>query len=389
MKIAIALGGSDAGRSGIGVYVRSILPHLRASAHQDGNELVAVGTRPELDGVADAMEGIDEVQLDARWDAPATSAAYYLAGGVADAARAAGADVLLLPAANRRTCYRSSLPTVAVVHDLAQVHVRGKYDALRMTYLRHVLLRALPKADVLVAISRATQKDLVAHTAATEGDVRIVPNGVDLERFQPMAAEGDAVTAARGRHGLDRPYLLYLARLEHPGKNHLRLLEAFAQSGLAATTTLALAGADWGAEQLVRDKVAELGIGDSVKRLGFIADADVAPLIAGSRAIVMVGLCEGFGLPALEALAMGIPVIASTTGALPEVAGKLASYCDPHHASSIEMALREAVTDPWVRTRAATEGPRWASSRGWSETARGLYEACGQALATRTARRAA
>ncbi|NUP04865.1 MAG: glycosyltransferase family 4 protein [Polyangiaceae bacterium] len=374
MKIAVALGGTDHGRSGIGVYVRSILPHLAARAADRGDDIVVVGTRRDIEAVE--AHSSAAVVLPDRWDSPAASAALYLSGSVADAAKAAGADVLLLPAANRRACLRAAVPTVAVVHDLAQLHVTKKYDALRMAYLRHVVLRALPQSDVLVAISGATRNDLSRSLRIPSSHVRVVPNGVDLARFRPVDEAAECLSEVRARHRLERPFLLYLARLEHPGKNHLRLLEAFSQSGLSNRYTLALAGADWGAEGIIRDKVRELDLGSSVARLGFVPDDDVAPLIGASAAVLMVGLCEGFGLPALEALAMGVPVVASNTGALPEVAGPLAAYCDPHDVSSISRALQSASTNADVRRRAADEGPKWASTRGWSETARGLHDAC-------------
>jgi len=94
-----------------------------------------------------------------------------------------------------------------------------------------------------------------------------------------------------------------------------------------------------------------------------------------------VGLFEGFGLPALEALAAGRPVLASSTGALPEVVGDLAALCDPLDESAIEAAIEHALFDPALRARAATEGPRWARARDWQRTADGVLAACEEALA--------
>jgi len=390
MRIAVALGGTDFGKSGIGVYVRAVVPALAALVDATGDELVLVGTRRDLEPVrAELASPLEEVVLDARWDAPAASAALYLSGGVDRAARSGGADVILLPAANRRASLLGAVPTVAVVHDLAQLHVRGKYDAMRMAYVRHVLRAALPRATELVAISGATKKDLVDFIGVPKDRVRIVSNGIDAKRFAPAASDGEEARSAARQFGLDSPYFVYVSRLEHPGKNHLRLLEAFASSPHRATTTLALAGGDWGAKDLIVRRAEELGISDAVKLLGFVPDDALRGLYAGATSAVMVGLAEGFGLPALEALAMGIPIVASTTGALPEVVGDLGLMCDPLEPASIAGALHRAATDRVHRARVRREGPRWAASRGWDATARGLYDACVSAAGLARSARAA
>jgi len=179
--------------------------------------------------------------------------------------------------------------------------------------------------------------------------------------------------------GLDGPYLLYAARLEHPHKNHLRLLRAYAASAARRTHRLALSGSDWGAGPLVLEERARLGLEDRVRILGFLERDMVPPLFAGADGVIMVGLHEGFGLPALEALACGRPVCASSTGALPEVVGPLGAICDPMDESSIAASLDRLVGDAALRARCAEEGPAWAAARGWERTVAGLIEACGAA----------
>lgn len=388
MRIAVALGGTDFGRSGIGVYVKAVVPALAEVCRLHGDELVLVGTPRDLEPIEDAGRWPAR-RLSSRWDAPAASAAFYLSGGADRAARAAGADVLLLPAANRRTSLYGALPSVAVVHDLGQLHVAKKYDDLRMAYAKHALRAALPRATELVAISGSTRDDLVSFLGLPRARVRVVLNGVDHARFAPRAADGDEALRARAALGLDAPYFLYISRLEHPGKNHVRLVEAFASSALGGSTLLALAGGDWGAEAMIRARARELGVERRVRFLGFVPDELVTGLYAGATTAVMVGLAEGFGLPALEALSMGVPIVASATGALPEVVGKLGLMCDPYDVASIRAALERAATDDAHRARVRVEGPRHAASRGWDATARGLHDACVAAAARLPSRRAA
>ncbi len=378
MRLALALAGTDRGRSGIGVYVREVLPRLGRRLVARGDSLVAFGSARDVAAYADLLDGADRIGLPAALDSPGASALFHLAfGGLV--ARRARADVLLLPAANRRLTLRSAVPTVAVVHDLAQLHVARKYDPARQAYLRHVVTGALRSADRLVAVSHATRADL---SAVVNGKpVSVVPNGVDHERFAPMAPDDARVRAARRATGLGAaPYLLYASRLEHPGKNHVRLVRAFAASRASDGRVLALAGKDWGGEEVVRREARRLDLGDRVRFLGFVEDTHLPGLVAGAEAVCMVGLREGFGLPALEALSAGRPVVVSSTGALPEVVGDLGALADPYDEAAIVRALERALLDAGLRRRVAAEGPAWAAARSWESTADGLVRACDEAV---------
>lgn len=380
LHVAVALGGTDLGRSGIGTYVRELLPPFIERIAADGGRVTVFGHGAELDAFANACAGavprrLRGVPLHAGWNA-----LWHLARSNALAGRL-GADVLLLPAANRRIAGSARVPTVAVVHDLAQRSVEQKYDALRMFYFRRVLLPAFRRPTQLVAVSGATRDDLVRTLGLAPERVRVVHNGVNTARFKAIDRSSDAVWAARRAAGVHaKPYLLYPSRLEHPGKNHVRLLRAFAASGLATTHTLALSGADWGAGDLLHRVAAELGLTDAVAFLGFVSAEELPLLMAGAEAVLMVGLHEGFGLPPLEALSAGRPVCVANTGALPEVVGPLGVQCDPLDETAIAAALQRIVRDADVRNRCQVEGPAWAGRFTWARTADGLLEACREAV---------
>ena len=374
MRLALTLGGTDHGRSGIGTYVRALLPHLAHACER----LLVFGTQRELDAYRGELAGAERHSIPPTFGGPGPSAVWHAAWAGRAAARA-GADVLLLPAANRRVTVGSPIPTVAVVHDLAQLHVRAKYDPLRVLYVRRFVVGALAAATALVAVSGATRSDLADALGLPLDAVRVVLNGVDAARFAP-ALPGDArVRAARARLGLSLPYLLYLARLEHPGKNHLRLLRAYASSRARGSHALVLAGADWGAGPRIREEIAALGLGDRVRLTGYVDDDLVPGLVAGADGVAMVGLREGFGLPALEALAAGRPVIAARAGALPEVVGDLSAACDPLDEGSIAAAIDRALFDEALRARARDEGPASARRRDWATAAAQLLDACRKA----------
>lgn len=379
MRIAFSLGGTDLGRSGLGMWARAVLPRLDEAVRDRGGSLVVLGEGAELSAYDDVVGSLERFRAPHAIGGAVASALWHLVGA-GRLARRASADVLLLPAANRRASAWSPLPVVAVVHDFANFKVAGQSDPARNAYRRWLVLRALRTATELVAVSGATRDDLASLLGPGAPPMRVVGNGVDTDRFVPRSPTDPLVIAARSRAGLGARYILYPARLEHPAKNHERLLAAFLASKACADHELALCGAEWGAGPRIERDVVRLGLQDRVKRIGFVPAADLPLLVAGANAVAMVGLYEGFGLPALEALAAGRPVIASTTGALPEVVGELAAPCDPTDVGSIALALDRALTDETLRTRCAEEGPAWARAHSWEGTARGLLQACETAM---------
>lgn len=382
MRIVFTLGGTDAGKSGLGSYVNAVLPELRGLSSREGFELVALGSAQEAEAYAVALDGIPTLTAP-RWAAtPGPSALWYLTAA-GRAAKLTAEDVILYSAANRRFGAFNGGPSVAVVHDLAQMHVPGKYDVLRMAYVRYGLLSLLRRASRLVAISEATRTDLVHALGVDRALVDVVPNGVDADRFAPRPPDDPLVLEVRRRLGLATPYLLYPARLELPAKNHLRLLTAFARSRASNSHQLILVGADWGARAAIADSITAHGLGAHVKLCGYVDDATIPPLVAGADGVLMVGLCEGFGLPALEALAAGRPVCASSTGALPEVVGDLGALCDPFSVESIARAIDRIAFDPEHREACARLGPERARARTWARTAEGLYQSCRRAVVSR------
>ena len=141
MRIALTLSGTDQGRSGLSVWIRGVLPPLRALASEQGHSLLAFGTQRDGDAYAEALEGITFERLPSWVDEPAAGAAWHLARFGPLAARRR-ADVVLLPSAQRRAVLAGALPVVAVVHDLGAVSVPGKYDRLRTFYVTHLLTAA-------------------------------------------------------------------------------------------------------------------------------------------------------------------------------------------------------------------------------------------------------
>ncbi|WNG29872.1 glycosyltransferase family 4 protein [Cystobacter fuscus] len=378
MRLAMALGGTDWGRSGIGTYTRAVLARLGRTLRASGGELVALGTPRDFEAYEGVLADARRVVLPSLLDKPALSASWYLTR-VGACARGAGADALLLPAANRRVPLWLGLPSVGVVHDLAQFNVPNKYDGLRTRYVRNLLPRAFSSLSALVVVSESTRADVARILDYSPERLHVIPNGVDTERFH--TPDPSQIARARAHTDLSGDYLLYLSRLEHPGKNHLRLLQAYAASPARHTHQLALVGADWGGEARIRAEIQRLKLEGRVRILGFVADEFIPGLLADASAVIAVGLCEGFGLPALEALAMGRPVVVSNTGALPEVVGELGILCDPYDPSDMSAALTRVVGDTAWRERITREGPTYARRLNWDRSCDQLLSLCYQVAA--------
>jgi glycosyltransferase involved in cell wall biosynthesis len=222
------------------------------------------------------------------------------------------------------------------------------------------------RADHIIAISQATRKDLVAAYDVPAQKITVIPEAAD-PHFRPQPAE--AVSAVRTRYGLPQRYLLFVGTIE-PRKNLGRLLEAFeAVQGEGLTEGLVIVGRrGW----LTDDFFAQLErspVRDAVLFPGYVPDLDLPAIYAGAQAVVFPSLYEGFGLPVLEAMACGTPVVTSSTSSLPEVGGNAALYANPRDADEILAQVRHVLSDTALAADLRTRGLAQASRFSWSQTA--------------------
>lgn len=273
----------------------------------------------------------------------------------------------VLPASFARPGARR-VRAVVTVHDLGYRRFPSAHPIAQRAYLDLGTRFSVAHADAVIVDSRATLRDVRDNYGVPEERLRVAYPGA------PSVAEVDAgdVNRVLEKFGLrDRPFLLHVGTLQ-PRKNLRRLVQAWAALSRPPGACLALAGAPgWGGDlERVRADIAAFGLGDSVRLLGYVTDAEKAALLRSARAFVFPSLYEGFGLPVLEAHAAGLPVACSNTSSLPEVAGDAALLFDPLSADDIAAALIRLLHDDVLRDDLIARGHRNAARFSWDNCAR-------------------
>jgi glycosyltransferase involved in cell wall biosynthesis len=244
-----------------------------------------------------------------------------------------------------------------------------------MFYITRVLPRMMRRLTRVISVSESTRRDLESFAQVDPARIRVIHNGADLDRFSPRDRDA-AKSAVAAKLRLPRDFLLYIARLEHPGKNHVRLLEAFAalkrETGLPHR--LVLVGSRWNGAELIEAKVEELGLENDVVFPGFVANETLPDLYAAADVFVFPSLFEGFGIPVLEAMACGTPVCASNTSSIPEVVGEAGLLFDPHEPNQIGDAMRRLLTDSSLRAELVQRGLVQARRFTWDNAAAAVLE---------------
>jgi len=285
--------------------------------------------------------------------------------------RAAGYDVLFLPAGNRRLPWHVPCPSVGTVHDLSSIHIAGKYDRGRLFYILHVLPRLARRLTHVVTISESSKRDLVEYAKVPADRISVIPLAADYDTYRPGDRES-ARAAVRAEWRVDAPYLLYISRLEHPGKNHVRLIRAFdrLKSHHDLPHKLVLAGSDWSGAEHIHRAAAEAVHGEDIVFTGFARNDMLPPLYHGADVFVFPSLYEGFGIPLLEAMACGIPVACADLSSLPEVGGDGPVYFDPYDEEAMEDALHRLLSDEALRAGCVDRGLARCRDFSWERTAR-------------------
>lgn len=261
---------------------------------------------------------------------------------------------------------RSTTKLILVVHDLSPILMPEMYSWKARLWHKFINIPKLVKrADKLIAVSGYTKQALHTELGAPLDKITVAHLGVDHERFRPDL-DVAVQRSVRNRYSLPGEFLLYIGTIE-PRKNIERLIEAFEQAEISAD--LVLAGKlGWRADQIM-EKIRKSPKGRQIHYLGYVSEEDKPALLKLARAFVWPSLYEGFGLPPLEAAAVGTPVLVSSVTSLPEVLADSALLVNPYNVSEISRGMEVLLNEETLREQYIKRGLDRAQKFDWVKTA--------------------
>jgi glycosyltransferase involved in cell wall biosynthesis len=274
---------------------------------------------------------------------------------------------------------------VVTVYDLAFLeHPETAVPSLA-AYLNKVVPEAVKRADVVAAISQATKQALITHYQAPAEKIKVIPCGVGPQ-FQRITDQA-VLEETRRKFALHQPFILSVGTLE-PRKNHLGLIKAFhelLQSTRQDQIILAIAGGKGWMYEETQQMVRDLKLEDRVRFLGRVSEPELLALYSLTEIFAFPSFFEGFGIPPLEAMACGAPVLTSNTSSLPEAVGDAALLIDPRDTHAIAEALARMLESEQLREELRQKGYRQAQRYTWSQAATKMltvYQQLSQGLTT-------
>lgn len=264
------------------------------------------------------------------------------------------------------------IPSVFTLHDLIPLERPAAHLPLNRWYLQLMLPRFLRRADAIICVSQHTKNDAVRFFQGIESKIHVIPEGVNSS-FRPVQ-DPEALAEVRARYDLPERFILFVGTIE-PRKNLETLWEAYrALRSEGRTEKLVVVGRKGWLYQPTLARLRDLGLEDEVLFSGYVSNSDLPAIYALAKCFVFPSLYEGFGLPPLEAMACGCPVVCSNSSSLPEVCGDAAILIPPTDASALTSALRRLLEDAALRDDLRTRGLQQAARFTWEEAARKTLE---------------
>ncbi len=258
--------------------------------------------------------------------------------------------------------------TVFTVHDLIFLFFPEYHLPLNRWYLTLMMPRFIRRADAVITVSECSRRDLVQVYGLDQARIHVIYEGID-DRFRPVE-DREVVAAVRRRYGLPDGFILYVGTIE-PRKNLTTLLEAYQTlKGQGFESKLVIVGKKGWLYQDFFQRLQELGLEDQVIFPGYVPDDDLPAIYSAAQVFAFPSLYEGFGLPVLEAMDCGTPVVCSNASSLPEVAGQAALTIDPRRPRELAQALQRVLEDAALRAELRGKGLGQAARFSWERAAR-------------------
>jgi glycosyltransferase involved in cell wall biosynthesis len=284
-------------------------------------------------------------------------------------------DVLFVPA--HTIPFISPRRTVTTLHDIGFMHEEDLYGKAELDYHKFSAKLAVKRCSTILTVSEYSKQDICKTFNIDSERVKVIPNSYNKEAFNASVRDNkNLITDAQKQAGVRQPYIMTIGRIEKK-KNTLGLVKAFAilkkQEKFKNYQLLLVGASGLGADE-IRKACNTLGISSDVIWPGWLPEAVVPALMAGAEAFVLPSFFEGFGIPVLEAMACGTPVICSNVTSLPEVAGGAAILVDPQDPQAIASGIEKVCSNPALAAELLEKGYQRVKSFSWESSARLLAE---------------
>ena len=270
--------------------------------------------------------------------------------------------------------YVKTLPTVVTLHDIQYRHYPEYFHPLKLAWLRANVPFVVRHSDVVTVPSQYVREDVLAAFHADPDRIVVVPFG-----SEGLLAASEGAEAVRERFGLERPFFLYPGR-SYPHKNHRLLVDAWAP--LADRADLVLTGPSGLRDGEIDAAAARLGVAGALRRLGLVSRGELAALYESAEALAWPSRFEGFGVPVLEAMGAGCPVVASSATAIPEVVGDAGILLSPDDREAWTKALDRVLSEPELRDDLIRRGRERVKEFSWERSGLLQVAAYRQAVAS-------
>lgn len=269
----------------------------------------------------------------------------------------------------------SSVKRIVTIFDLAYLHFPNMYPKQDLYKLTNWSKFSIENADHIVTISNFSKKDIIKNYSVDKNKITIAYPGFNNEAFKPIK-DKEKVESVVNKYGIKGQYVIYIGTIQ-PKKNLIRLIEAFEKIEdlklVVVGKTKGLGRQGWMFDNIL-NKPKELGIEDKIIFTGFVPTEDLVYLVNGAVAFVLPSLWEGFGIPVVDAMACGVPVITSNVSSLPEVVGSAGLLVDPYSVTQIEQAIRTITSDKKLRDKKSKEGLKQSQKYSWRKMAQTILK---------------
>ncbi|MHB1462360.1 MAG: glycosyltransferase family 4 protein [Armatimonadota bacterium] len=367
MHVGITTFGCDSGKSGISSYTINVLQQFCETASDDSFEVVVAQDEKTI-FMPRSHRAVPLVVVDTM-RSPINDIFWHITG-LPRLAASRKYDAMFFPAGNRRLPWNLCCPSVACIHDMSWLHVPGKYDRSRLFYLNRILPSLIRKLSKVITVSESSKKDIMAVTGLPSSKVQVIWNGADTGLYFPRDKQVCQQAIAQ-KYGIHRPYIMYISRLEHPGKNHVGLIHAYERLRKMHDIKhmLVLPGNDREHNELVHAAADASKYKDDIVFLGFTPTEDLPLLYGAADLFVFPSLYEGFGIPIAEAMHCGTPVCCSNVSSMPEVLGDAGLTFDPEDPVQMAQVMSQMLLDQALRQKCVDKGLERAKLFTWKETA--------------------